>query len=94
MQLILLKRALLTSVTILFTIGYVQAHSGPLNEIALKACDTKSRSQSCQYNGGHQDLYIGTCQYMAEALMCVRNQPIQKIELVNGKTDVEAHTHN
>ena len=56
----------------------VSAHSGQLNLKALNACKQKERSQACEYQGAHNDLYIGTCQYMADTLTCVRNQPIQR----------------
>jgi hypothetical protein len=73
--------------------SYAHAHSGPLSEIAVKACDTKVRSDACQYEGGHQDLYIGTCQYMSTSLMCVRNQPIQLIDEKQSETE-ETHSHH
>jgi hypothetical protein len=69
------------------------AHSGPLNSLALKACEAKKRSSACQYEGVHNDLYIGTCQYMAEALMCVRNKPIQIIDNDNSE-EKATHTHS
>ena len=94
MSTLLLKRRLLITIFLLLTTSYLQAHSGPLNQIALKACDVKSRSQSCQYEAGHQSLYIGTCQYMSEVLMCVRNQPIQKIEANNNESTTEEHKHD
>ena len=93
MLIMLLKRTLFTVVTLLFTTTLVQAHSGPLSEIAVKACDVKSRSQSCQYEDGHQNLYIGSCQYMSETLMCVRNQPIQKIETDSVSKQEAKDTH-
>lgn len=58
----------------------VSAHSGQLNLKALNACKQKERSQACEYQGAHNDLYIGTCQFMADTLTCVRNQPIQKLD--------------
>ena len=69
------------------------AHSGPLNEIAVKACDAKARSEACQYEGMHNDLYVGSCQYMSTTLMCVRNQPIQEIEPKQSET-LATHTHD
>ncbi|PTN08112.1 hypothetical protein C8R11_13019 [Nitrosomonas aestuarii] len=62
--------------------GYdTQAHSLPLNKAAVESCQEKERSQACQYPGHHNDLYIGTCQYVTdEKLICVRNKPIQKID--------------
>ncbi|MEL0660377.1 hypothetical protein V6255_14655 [Psychromonas arctica] len=94
MLIMLLKRTLFTVVTLLFTTTLVQAHSGPLSEIAVKACDVKSRSQSCQYENDHQNLYIGSCQYMSETLMCVRNQPIQKIETNDNESTTKEHKHD
>lgn len=56
------------------------AHSWPLNKVSLKACIKKKKSQVCEYQGSHNDLYIGTCQYVSEnKLICVRNKPIKKI---------------
>lgn len=83
---------LLAAITVLLIPSYVNAHSGPLNAIAVKACNEKEKSDACEYEGGHNDLYIGTCQYMASALMCVRNQPIQKVEPNMSGPD-EKHTH-
>tara|TARA_R110001583_G_scaffold57547_2_gene172181 strand:+ start:26394 stop:26642 length:249 start_codon:yes stop_codon:yes gene_type:complete len=64
----------------MLTTNQVDAHAGHLNEKAITVCTDKVRSDACQYEGGHDDLFIGTCQYMVETLMCVRNQPIQKID--------------
>lgn len=75
------KRVTLAAFILLLTASVVHAHSGTLNRVALDVCGNKSKSQACQYEGGHNDLYIGTCQYISEdALTCVRNQPIQKID--------------
>ncbi|MBU2952676.1 hypothetical protein [Marinobacter sp. F3R08] len=61
--------------------GQAWSHSGPLNTAALEVCQEKSRSQACQYHGHHNDLYIGTCQYVSdEDLICVRNKPVQKLD--------------
>ncbi len=69
------------------------AHSGSLNKVALEVCEEKVKSQACQYEGGHRDLYIGTCQLISETdLICVRNQAIQKIEgiKIESKEDHDA----
>ncbi|WP_413693643.1 hypothetical protein [Psychromonas sp. KJ10-2] len=76
----------------LFVSNAALAHSGPLNKLALQACTEKARSQACQYEGVHNDLYIGTCQYMSTALMCVRNQPIQTIESDKDASDTTHKT--
>jgi hypothetical protein len=72
---------------------FLNAHSGPLNGVAVKACANKVKSQSCKYEGSHNDLYIGSCQYMADDLMCVRSQPIQKIDK-GVSTPIKSHTHD
>ncbi|MEL0646843.1 hypothetical protein V6248_05375 [Pseudoalteromonas agarivorans] len=69
----------LFGIALLVPSTFLNAHSGPLNAIAVKACANKVKSQSCRYEGGHNDLYIGSCQYMGDDLMCVRSQQIQKI---------------
>ncbi|RVU84617.1 hypothetical protein EOL70_10170 [Leucothrix sargassi] len=78
-------------------IGVASAHSGAPNGAALLACEAKERSQACQYEGAHSDLYIGTCQYMPDRLLCVRNQPIQKKVVPDGTTPEagsdEGHEH-
>lgn len=64
----------------LCAVSNVYAHSFPLNQAAMDSCIQKKRSQSCQYISHHNDVYIGTCQYISdEQLTCVRNKPIQKI---------------
>lgn len=80
--------------SLLLTSGYALGHSGPLNKVAVNACTDKRKSDDCQYQGHHDDLYIGTCQYMATTLMCVRNQPIQKIEIKEKESEVKpVHKH-
>jgi hypothetical protein len=70
------------SALLMMTLNTANAHSGHLNEKALKVCQEKQRSDACQFEGGHNDLYIGTCQYMVEILTCVRSQPIQYIDSI------------
>ena len=79
----------LVGVSLLLTASYADAHSTPLNSVAVKVCDSKARSEACQYEGGHSDLYIGSCQYMSADLICVRNQPIQKIAPLKSESEEE-----
>lgn len=68
--------------------GCAHAHSSPLNKAAMEVCKEKKRSQVCQYEGHHDDLYIGTCQYASdENLICVRNKPVQKIDSDKEKSE-------
>ena len=93
------NRAMLSFIaasTLLLSASTAYAHSGSLNKIAVDVCKQKQKSQSCQYEGGHNDLYIGTCQYISDTdLICVRNKPIQKIDSSDShNTDSEKeHKH-
>ncbi|MEB8433027.1 hypothetical protein OO007_12385 [Cocleimonas sp. KMM 6892] len=91
-----IKKAVLGFLSVsalLLTNSMAYAHSGSLNKVAVEVCKQKQKSQACQYQGGHSDLYIGTCQLMSETdLICVRNKPIQKIESVNTDSNNE-HKH-
>lgn len=72
--------AMIAALALPFVISTAHAHSVPLNKEAMAACKEKTRSQACEYQGHHKDLYIGSCQYVSdEDLICVRNKPIQKI---------------
>ncbi|MEP2650905.1 MAG: hypothetical protein ABJH06_02835 [Paraglaciecola sp.] len=77
---------------LLLYIGDANAHAGPLNKLAVDACFEKTKSKACRYEGGHNDVYIGTCQYMGENLMCVRNQPIQPLDTSTKSTKPD-HSH-
>lgn len=80
----------LAGFTFLLAVGHAYAHSAPLNKVAMEACKEKQKSQVCQYQGHHDDLYLGTCQYVSdENLICVRNKPMRKIE--SGEVQSEAH---
>lgn len=97
-----LSRRVTPTITVFFVMTFIilnhnaQAHSGHLNEKAINACIDKTRSASCQFEGSHNDLYKGSCQYMVQTLSCVRNEPIQKIQTNQsiGATDVELEAHN
>ena len=84
-----MRKCLFTAMIILF--GNVLsssacAHALPLNSLAITACQTKEKSQACQYADHHNDLYLGTCQLVTETqLICVRNKPIQKADKDNVK---------
>ena len=70
------------------------AHGGNLSEPALQACEDKKRSQECKYEGHHDDLYIGTCQYVSEdILICVRNKPIQHLNPNSVNSRDPSHEH-
>jgi len=58
--------------------GSAWAHDGSLgNEIMWQACDSRQIDDPCAFRNDVQDIYRGTCQQMADNLVCVRNQPIE-----------------
>lgn len=85
-------KQLILTISFLMVTNYALAHAGSLNKVAVKACTAKQKSQTCEYVGDHNDLYIGSCQYMADNLLCVRNQPIQQIKQTTSSSNVQ-HTH-
>ena len=73
------KLGTLVSLSLLaFTTLNVSSHDGHGNQGPWKACEEKSLAQSCSYEG-HNALYKGSCRSMNNILMCVRNQPIEKL---------------
>ena len=42
-----------------------------------QACITRQIDDPCAFRNDAQDVYRGTCQQMADNLVCVRNQPIE-----------------
>lgn len=58
--------------------GSAKAHDGSLgNEVMWEACDTRQIDEPCTFLNDVHDTYRGTCQQMADDLVCVRNQPIE-----------------
>lgn len=70
---------LLLGLVVLFSTTGVNAHSGSVTNAAWDACHSKSLSTACEYTGFHDERYRGTCQAMSGHLMCVRNQPVEKL---------------
>lgn len=42
-----------------------------------QACEAKKTNDPCSFENLDHDVYRGTCQSMSNALVCVRNQPIE-----------------
>lgn len=74
------------SFTLFFITSYSHAHTASTNKAAWEVCENKVKSESCQYTGHHDDLYIGSCQVISKSMLCVRNQPIQKAEKKKAST--------
>lgn len=55
-------------------------HQGHIDQAASIACVDKKLSEACSYQNVHQDLYKGSCRSIMEKMICVRNEPIQKLE--------------
>lgn len=55
------------------------AHEGGLgNEVMWSACDGRKVDDHCAFENMDHDVFRGTCQAMTNALVCVRNQPIER----------------
>ncbi len=81
------KSLMLLTFALLLPASYSYAHSGSTTKAAWDACDNKSKSESCEYSGAHDDLYRGTCQSISQSMICVRNEPIITKKAVNGKEE-------
>ena len=69
--------ALLWGFLSLSAIPLAQAHQGGFgNQVMWQACSEKAIGDACSFENLDRDVYRGTCQSMASALACVRNQPI------------------
>ena len=84
------KAGAFLSLALLLSTSYSHAHSGSTTKAAWDACDSKSKSQSCEYKGFHDGLYRGTCQSISANMMCVRNKPIIPKKAVSSKADSTA----
>lgn len=79
------------------------AHRGMHNVGANKACAQQELGDDCSWTDAEHSRYIGTCRQVSEALLCVRNQPIQRLsasatsdsqaEHELGEHSHDAHSH-
>jgi len=71
------------------------AHDGSLFKAPWEACADKELAENCSFTNANNDLYKGSCQLMSDALMCVRNQPIEKNATeANNDAHGSDHHHN
>jgi hypothetical protein len=91
-ELNLIKR--LPNVLCLFiaTTGILYAHDGHHISKAWEACEEKKLSDACSYTLQQNKQYNGTCRAVAEALICVRNQPIEKLKDIQTITKIVKKT--
>ncbi|KXI30276.1 hypothetical protein [Paraglaciecola hydrolytica] len=54
------------------------AHQGHIEDAAMLACTDKQVNDACEYQNQVADRYKGNCRLILEAMMCVRNQPIER----------------
>ena len=69
------------SASILFTVltSSAAAHEGAHgNEEMWRVCEGKQLNNSCSFQNRSCDISRGSCQSMADHLVCVRNQPIER----------------
>lgn len=69
---------LLLGLSTLSATGPAHAHEGGLgNAVMWHACDGRQIDQPCVFQSLEHDVFRGSCQSMSNALVCVRNQPIE-----------------
>ena len=72
-------KLLLVGLAVLSVASTAQAHQGGLgNAVMWQACEGRKVDESCVFQSLDHDVFRGSCQAMASALMCVRNQPIER----------------
>lgn len=65
------------------------SHEGGLgNAVMWQACASSKINDPCSFQNVDHDTYRGTCQSMADHMVCVRNQPIER-----GSNLEFAHVH-
>jgi hypothetical protein len=73
------RDALLICTAFFGTGGAAWAHEGGLgNEVMWRACDGRQIDDACSFESVDHDVFRGTCQSMSKALVCVRNEPIER----------------
>lgn len=71
--------ALLVGVVLLSATGTARAHEGGLgNQLMWSVCDVRKVDDHCSFESADHDVFRGSCQSMSNALVCVRNQPIER----------------
>ena len=74
----------------------VFAHAGHYDSAPWQVCKDKNVGDNCAYET-HDKRYVGSCQAMQQASMCVRNQPIErlnKLEAPQTSKDAEKQNHS
>lgn len=73
------RNTLLICLVFFWVSNTAHAHEGSLgNEVMWQACDNHKINADCWFQSIDHDIFRGTCQSMSNALVCVRNQPIQR----------------
>jgi hypothetical protein len=66
----------LAFVVALVLAGSAFAHEGHFRSIAWDACASNELGQACSFDDG-VNVSRGTCRSMSDALVCVRNKPLE-----------------
>lgn len=62
--------------TLLWAPPIAHAHQGHTDRAPWDACATRVLDDPCEWTDRAHARYIGTCRQVADALLCVRNQPV------------------
>jgi len=58
--------------------GGAFGHQGHVGNVAWTACETATLADACEYTDHEHSLYRGYCRLVSDALLCVRNRPIER----------------
>ena len=59
-------------------IGAASAHADHVHAAAWTACEAATLADACEYADHHENVHRGSCRLVSDALLCVRNRPIER----------------
>ena len=65
------------------TTGPVCGHADAVDRAAWTACETAALTDACEYTDHHGALYRGSCRSMSNTLLCVRTEPIERVDVLS-----------
>jgi hypothetical protein len=68
------------ALSLLMMPGLAAAHSGHTSTQMWDACDDAVHGEICSFVTEGHARHTGTCQVLADDLMCVRNRPIEQLD--------------
>ncbi len=67
--------------------GAAFGHADHVDNAAWTACEAAALADACEYTDHDDDLYRGSCRLVSDALLCVRNRPIERSGTTSDTSD-------